>query len=141
MKLKSSTPFCNGTRARQGSQTAFWIGLIWSPRALFCSQWRTAAVSLICWPCVAQEALQNPPTNENVTVSEPIVQSPKRYNIPLGNGGFNFSAGLRGVYVDNVYLAHTGARDDFILVSECDAATFFPPAMSCCRRKRLPRRL
>ena len=53
-----------------------------------------------------------------------------RYNIPWGSGGFNLSAGLRGVYVDNVYLTQTGARDDFILVPECDLAAFFPIGQS-----------
>jgi hypothetical protein len=53
-----------------------------------------------------------------------------RYNIPWGSGGLNFSAGLRALYVDNVYLTQTGARDDFILVPECDIGAFFPIGQS-----------
>ena len=42
--------------------------------------------------------------------TEAAPESPPRYNIPWGSGGFNFSAGLRGAYVDNVFLTQTGAR-------------------------------
>jgi hypothetical protein len=41
--------------------------------------------------------------------SEGAMKTPARYNIPWGSGDFNFSAGLRGVYVDNVFLTHAGA--------------------------------
>ena len=53
-----------------------------------------------------------------------------RYSIPWGSGGMNLSAGISEVYVDNVFLTHTGARDDFILVPECDIAAFFPVGQS-----------
>jgi hypothetical protein len=68
--------------------------------------------------------------NEVTAETEAAPESPPRYNIPWGSGGFNFSAGLRGVYVDNVFLTQTGARDDFILVPECDIAAFFPIGQS-----------
>jgi hypothetical protein len=42
----------------------------------------------------------------------------------------NFSAGLRGVYIDNVFLTQTGARNDFVLVPECNLAGFFPVGRS-----------
>ena len=42
--------------------------------------------------------------------TEAAPESLPRYNIPWGSGGFNFSAGLRGAYVDNVFLTQTGAR-------------------------------
>ncbi|HEV2394724.1 MAG TPA: hypothetical protein VG146_20425 [Verrucomicrobiae bacterium] len=51
---------------------------------------------------------------------------PSRYNIRLGGGGINLSAGAQGIYVDNVYLTHENARDDFILAPEVNAGAFFP---------------
>jgi hypothetical protein len=62
--------------------------------------------------------------------TEAAPESPPRYNIPWGSGGFNFNAGLRGVYVDNVFLTQTGARDDFILMPELNVAAFFPVGLS-----------
>jgi len=75
---------------------------------------------------VAQEAVQNPRADENTVEAEQVVESSKRYNLPLANGGFNFSAGLRGVYVDNVFLTETGQREDYIVVPELNIAAFFP---------------
>jgi hypothetical protein len=49
-----------------------------------------------------------------------------RYNFPLGPGGINFSAGFRALYVDNVFLTQTDARNDFVLIPECDLGAFFP---------------
>jgi hypothetical protein len=73
---------------------------------------------------------QESQTGEAATEPPANVAGLSRYNIPWGSGGINFSAGLRGVYVDNVYLTHSGARDDFILVPECDIAAFFPVGQS-----------
>jgi hypothetical protein len=71
------------------------------------------------------EQTNAPATEQPVTVSK---VSP--YNISWGSGGFNLSAGLREVYVDNVYLTKTDARDDFITVPECNVAAFFPVGQS-----------
>lgn len=78
----------------------------------------------------AQDHLQYSLGDKTAPQTETAPESPPRYNIPWGSGGLNFSAGLRGVYVDNVYLTQTGARDDFILVPECDLAAFFPIGQS-----------
>jgi hypothetical protein len=69
-------------------------------------------------------------TNELMTEPPDAVTKASRYNIPWGTGGINFSAGVRGMYVDNVFLTRTGARDDFILVPECDIGAFFPIGQS-----------
>ena len=81
-------------------------------------------------PVLAQEAIQYPPPDQEETEPQAVVESPQRYNLPVGSGGVNFSAGLRGVYVDNVFLTHTGARDDFVLVPEANIAGFFPVGQS-----------
>ncbi len=85
-------------------------------------------VSLSSLNILAQEATQPQPSTPTQEEAEPpvVVETRPRYNVPWGRGGLNFNAGLRGVYVDNVYLTYTGARDDFILVPECDIAGFFP---------------
>jgi len=76
--------------------------------------------------CRAQEqptALSAEDTNQEFEALAPPMP---RYNIPWGSGGLNLSAGLRGLYVDNVFLTHSATRDDFVLVPECDVAAFFP---------------
>ncbi len=78
----------------------------------------------------AQETVQYPPQDEKVVEPEAIPESRQRYNLPLGSGGVNFNVGLRGIYVDNVFLTQTGARDDFVLVPECNIAGFLPVGRS-----------
>ena len=78
----------------------------------------------------AQETVPSSPSEETPMEPQTSPDSVPRYNIPWGSGGVNLSAGVRGVYVDNVYLTQTGALDDFILVPECDIAAFFPIGQS-----------
>ncbi|HVV70018.1 MAG TPA: hypothetical protein VHI52_00575, partial [Verrucomicrobiae bacterium] len=75
---------------------------------------------------LAQEFRTPPFTEEPDVESEPLTPRATRYNIPWGSGGVNLSAGLRGIYVDNVFLAHTGTHDDYVFVPECEIAAFFP---------------
>ncbi len=68
-----------------------------------------------------------PDAQLQAALEDPPVQSEGRhYNIPWGSGGVNLSLGLRGTYVDNVFLSSTGKRDDFVLSPEADVAVFFP---------------
>jgi len=60
------------------------------------------------------------------TESQPNAPTLKRYNIPWGSGGVNLTAGLRGMYVDNVFLSHSDTRDDFVVIPKFDVAAFFP---------------
>jgi hypothetical protein len=71
-----------------------------------------------------------PQEDENAVQSEAAMRTRSRYNISIGSGGLNFSAGFRTMYVDNVYLSYTNVRDDVILVPECDLAAFFPIGLS-----------
>jgi hypothetical protein len=48
------------------------------------------------------------------------------YNIRWGAGGLNVSVGAQGTYVDNVFLSHTGKKDDFVFSPVADVAAFFP---------------
>ena len=52
--------------------------------------------------------------------------APTHFAIPLGSGGFNLDAGIKTEYIDNVFLSHSNAKDDFIVVPQCDLAAFFP---------------
>jgi len=88
--------------------------------------WLAMMLSFSSWMVRAQEAPQQPPSQQLETVPQVVVEDRPRYNIPWGRGGLNLSAGLRGVYVDNVFLTDTGGRNDFILVPECNFAGFFP---------------
>jgi hypothetical protein len=86
--------------------------------------------------CPAQEATsgQRPPETANGSTSEREAAAeaqaraalPERYNISLGRGGITLSAALEGLYVDNVFLTHTDARDDFVLVPQLNAGLFYP---------------
>lgn len=97
---------------------------------------RATGYALICLcslPAFCLRAQEQPPesfTEEMTTESTPNAPPLKRYNIPWGSGGVNLSAGLRGVYVDNVFLTHTGTSDDFVIVPEVDVAAFFPIGQS-----------
>lgn len=97
----------------------------WAGRMLALLMFQFVAISRAQ---VAQidEATNAPPATETPAT----VALANHYDIPWGSGGFNFSAGLRGVYVDNVYLTQNGARDDFIVIPECDIAAFFPVGQS-----------
>jgi hypothetical protein len=96
--------------------------------------------SLICWAAGLLFGIQSAAVCRSQSMQAQSEETPPEvemepenlphYNIPLGSGGINFSAGLRGVYVDNVYLTENGARNDFILVPECDIAAFFPIGQS-----------
>jgi hypothetical protein len=81
-------------------------------------------------PTTAQEAQQYPPPDQEEMEPQSVLESAQRYNLPWGTGGLNLSAGLRGVYVDNVFLTQTGARNDFVLVPEGNIAGFFPVGQS-----------
>lgn len=71
------------------------------------------------------------PTPNEMEVGEDVLRPERpRYNIPWGSGGINFSLGLQGQYVDNVYLTHTSPSDDFIIVPECNIAAFIPAGRS-----------
>lgn len=70
--------------------------------------------------------LGHSPLNEPAAVAKEEQPVPVHFLVPLGAGGLNFSAGLKAVYVDNVFLTKDDTRDDFILVPECDVAGFFP---------------
>ena len=94
------------------------------------SWWLAVMASLSSCEVPAQEAPQQSPPDQEKVESQAVAESRQRYNLPWGRGGLNLSAGLRGVYVDNVFLTQTGARDDFILVPECDLAAFFPVGLS-----------
>lgn len=84
-------------------------------------------VSLSSSAVLSQERTVTPPPPTPEEPEPPVVvDTRQRYNLPLGRGGINFNAGLRGVYVDNVFLTYTGAREDFVLVPECNIAAFFP---------------
>ncbi len=121
----------SGTRRRRLNRD--WVS--WSARAR--ARW---LVPLVCGPCpalilslssstvLAQETAPPPPppAQEEMEVPPAVEDTRQRYMLPWGRGGLNFNAGLRGVYVDNVYLTSTDTRDDFILVPECDIAGFFP---------------
>jgi len=61
---------------------------------------------------------------------EPEEHPRRRYNIPLGSGGINISAGMKSVYVDNVFLTQSGARDDFVLVPKANLDAYFPLGLS-----------
>jgi hypothetical protein len=52
--------------------------------------------------------------------------APSHFLVPIGSGGLNLSAGLKTEYIDNVFLTESNAKDDFILVPECDLSAFFP---------------
>jgi len=64
-------------------------------------------------------------TGEAATEAPATVTRVNLYNIPWGSGGVNFSAGLRGLHLDDLFLTHTGARDDFILFPACHIEAFF----------------
>jgi hypothetical protein len=86
--------------------------------------------------CSAQE----PPPDQRPTGAQPEGVSereaaaeaqakagvPERYNISLGRGGITLSAGLEGLYVDNVFLTEHDLRDDFILVPQLNMGLFYP---------------
>src|ERR1051326_4346965 len=74
----------------------------------------------------AQDQVAPSFAEENPEEAQPMAPTGTRYNIPWGSGGLNLSAGLRGIYVDNVFLTHSATRDDFIFVPECDVSAFFP---------------
>ena len=100
----------------------------------------TSAILLVAGSaCLGQELGQSPvvnspetyqlghsPLNEPAALARSSQPAPPRYFIPLGNGGLNLSAGLKGEYVDNVYLTEHGAKNDFIIIPECDLGAFFP---------------
>ena len=73
-----------------------------------------------------QEATRDQPMYEPVPKPEPAQSPATGYSIPWGSGGFNLSAGLQGLYVDNVFLSHTQEKDDFVLAPELNVAAFFP---------------
>jgi hypothetical protein len=90
---------------------------------------------LACECCLAQETPSEPrPSETPPTVSEREAAAEaqahalvlERYNISLGQGGINLSAGLQGLYVDNVFLTHTDTKDDYILVPQLNAGLFYP---------------
>lgn len=100
-------------------------------RALCCTFGFTPCALLLGASLVqAQETLRYSSDDQAAPETETTRESSSRYNIPLGSGGLGFSAGVRTVYVDNVYLTQNGARDDFILVPECDIGAFFPIGQS-----------
>jgi hypothetical protein len=70
--------------------------------------------------------LGHSPLDEPAALAKINEVAPSRFAIPVGSGGFNFNAGLKMEYVDNVYITHSNAKDDFILVPEADVAAFFP---------------
>lgn len=70
--------------------------------------------------------LGHSPLNEPAALAKRPEGAPPFYAIPLGSGGFNFNAGLKGEYVDNIFLSHDNRKDDFILVPEADVSAFFP---------------
>ncbi len=97
----------------------------------FCFRRGLAGIALLSsWLIGAQEPTQPPATEEKPAEPEITLETPPRYNLPLGSGGINFSAGLRGVYVDNVFLTRHGARDDFVVIPEGRIAGFFPVGRS-----------
>lgn len=75
---------------------------------------------------LSQEAPAVPSPADEEADQEVLRPERPRYNIPWGNGGINFSLGLQGQYVDNVFLTHRNPSDDFILVPECNIAAFVP---------------
>jgi hypothetical protein len=79
----------------------------------------------------AQEMLPNTSTNLSPNEAEleetvPVQYDGRTYNLRLGQGGLNFSAGLELRYVDNVFLSNTGRRDDYIISPVGDVAFFYP---------------
>jgi hypothetical protein len=70
--------------------------------------------------------LGHSPLNEPAGRAKTAESAPSSFAIPVGSGGFNFNAGLKMEYVDNVYLTQDNRSDDFILVPEFDVAAFFP---------------
>jgi hypothetical protein len=64
--------------------------------------------------------------NQSATEEEVREAAAPHYNIRWGSGGFNFNAGLKFVYVDNVFLTYADPQNDFVLVPNCDITAFFP---------------
>jgi len=75
--------------------------------------------------CVAQQATD---MMSRAEAAESAAQAgvPQRYNIAVGSGGIYFALGLKGVYVDNVYLVHDHRQDDFILAPQLNLGAFIP---------------
>ena len=76
--------------------------------------------------CLAQQDPGN--FASRVEEAEATAQSsvPERYNILIGSGGLYFSAAARGIYVDNVYLAHDDRRHDFIVAPQLNIGAYMP---------------
>ncbi len=89
-----------------------------------------ALISLAAWTMPGIGADYSAPGETTAEEEVPFIEVPKRYNIPLGSGGVNLSTGLKGLYVDNVYLSHTSERDDFVIIPELNVASFFPVGQS-----------
>jgi hypothetical protein len=70
--------------------------------------------------------LGHSPLNEPAALGKLDETAPLHYAIPVGSGGFNFNAGLKLEYVDNVFLTHSNTKDDFIVVPEANVGAFFP---------------
>src|SRR5579885_391153 len=60
--------------------------------------------------------LGHSPLNEPQSLARLPEAEPRHFTIPWGSGGFNVSAGLKGEYVDNVYLTEHQLKDDFIVI-------------------------
>lgn len=70
--------------------------------------------------------LGHSPLNEPAALAKIPEAEPAHFLIPVGTGGLNFDAGLKLVYVDNVFLTKDQPSADFVLVPECDLAALFP---------------
>lgn len=98
------------------------------------------AVAMVCitissLSIAAEDApIQNQPSKTFLNQSDAQETAPEppavHYNIPWGSGGFNFAAGLKFVYVDNVFLTYANPLNDFVLVPSCDITAFFPIGQS-----------
>jgi hypothetical protein len=111
-----------------------------TPLALAKSGLHSSAVVLLAGTCIAQDVetfpmvghsaetyqLGHSPLDEPAALAKINEAAPSHFAIPVGSGGFNFNAGLKTEYVDNVYLNQSNAKDDFILIPEADIAAFFP---------------
>jgi len=70
--------------------------------------------------------LGHSPLNEPAALAKIPEAEPAHFLIPVGTGGLNFDAGLKLVYVDNVFLTQNHPSDDFVIVPECDISALFP---------------
>ncbi len=81
---------------------------------------------LLARTCPAQDLTRESLAGEEAAANRARAALSRRYNIRWGSGGLSLQAGVRGEYVDNVFLSYADKRDDFILVPELDIGAFFP---------------